>query len=72
MTAESPTLAAARKENSMEKLKPLQRRRKCKICGGLTHPLAMTELGMCQACRELRSWTRGQKVEGSGKRENAS
>ena len=51
MTAESPTLAAARKENSMEKLKPLQRRRKCKICGGLTHPLAMTELGMCQACR---------------------
>lgn len=36
---------------SMEKLKPLQRRRKCKICRGLTHPLAMTEWGMCQACR---------------------
>lgn len=27
-----------------------RRRRKCKLCGGLTHPGAMTPFGLCQAC----------------------
>jgi tRNA(Ile2) C34 agmatinyltransferase TiaS len=28
----------------------VRRRRKCKVCGGKTHPLGMTEFGVCQAC----------------------
>jgi len=47
-------LSAEQKSAAMKALRAKsksKRRKKCKICGGLTHPVAMTELGMCQACR---------------------